>query len=133
MYVFMLQLSDALGNSPRGTRIRKATSTNFTVAHYCKKAEYNAMDIPQKNHDFLPPEMIETLRLSSNFVVKQLYTNQFTKSGNLTISTEQNLAIFSGKRKKWGAALVSGDQKSRVSLIFKCVLWPVAPLWALQV
>ncbi|XP_065213271.1 neither inactivation nor afterpotential protein C [Planococcus citri] len=104
---------DALANCPRGTRIRKATSTNFTVAHYCKKVEYNAQDIPKKNHDFLPPEMIETLRSSGNFVVKQLFANQFTKSGNLTISTDQNLAIFSGKRKKWGAALVSGDSKSR--------------------
>lgn len=60
--------------------------------------------------------MIETFRSSSNFVIKQLYTNQFTKSGNLTITIDQNLAIFAGKRKKWGAALVSGDQKSRVSL-----------------
>ena len=59
--------------------------------------------------------MIETMRLSTNFVVKQLFTNQFTKAGNLTISTEQNISIFSGKRKKWGAALVSGDSKSRVS------------------
>lgn len=109
------QFSDTLGNSARGTRIRKNTSTNFTVAHYCKKIEYNATDIPQKNHDFLPPEMIETMRQSSNFVVKQLFTNQLTKSGNLTISTDQNLGVFSGKRKKWGAALISGDQRSRVS------------------
>jgi len=109
-------ISDTLGNSPRGTRVRKATSTNFTVAHYCKKVEYNATDIPHKNHDFLPPEMIETMRLSTNFVVKQLFSNQFSKSGNLTISTEQNIAIFSGKRKKWGAALVSGDHKSRVRM-----------------
>lgn len=112
-----LYFLDALANCPRGTRIRKATSTNFTVAHYCKKVEYNAQGIPKKNHDFLPPEMIETLRLSGNFVVKQLFANQFTRSGNLTISTDQNLAIFSGKRKKWGAALVSGDSKSRVNLI----------------
>ncbi|KAK7575499.1 hypothetical protein V9T40_011785 [Parthenolecanium corni] len=104
---------DTLANSARGTRIRKATSTKFTVAHYFKRVEYNAQDFPNKNHDFLSPEMIETLRQSSNFVIKQLFTNQFTKSGNLTISTEQNLAIFSGTRRKWGAALVSGDQKSR--------------------
>ena len=87
------------------------------MAHFCKKVEYNAQDIPRKNYDFLPPEMIETLRLSGNFVVKQLFANQFTKSGNLTISTDQNLAIFSGKRKKWGAALVSGDSKSRVNFL----------------
>ncbi len=110
-------LPDTIANTPRGTRIRKATSTNFTVAHYCKKVEYNARDFPEKNHDFLPPEMIETMRQSSNFVIKQLFTNRLTKSGNLTISTEQNLAIFTGTRRKWGAALVSGDKNSRVSAV----------------
>ena len=64
--------SDTLANSARGTRIRKATSTKFTVAHYFKRVEYNAQDIPLKNHDFLPPEMVETLRQSTNFVIKQL-------------------------------------------------------------
>lgn len=108
--------TETLANSRRGTRVRKATSVNFSVGHYARKVEYNSKEMPTKNHDFLPPELIEILSTSANSIVKQMFTNSFTRGGNLTISAEQNIAgIFSGKRKKWGTALISGDQKSRVS------------------
>jgi len=63
--------------------------------------------------DFLPLEMIEVLRESENFIVKQLFLNPLTKSGNLTISCDKNLSALTGKRKKWGAALISGDKNAR--------------------
>lgn len=42
-----------------------------------------------KNKDFLPPEMIETMRASVNITVQQLFRNKFTKTGNLTVSPSQ--------------------------------------------
>lgn len=42
-----------------------------------------------KNKDFLPPEMIETMRTSTNITVQQLFRNKLTKTGNLTVSSSQ--------------------------------------------
>lgn len=42
-----------------------------------------------KNKDFLPPEMIETMRTSTNITVQQLFRNKLTKTGNLTVSFSQ--------------------------------------------
>lgn len=42
-----------------------------------------------KNQDFLPPEMIETMRASTNMTVQQLFRNKLTKTGNLTVSPGQ--------------------------------------------
>lgn len=43
-----------------------------------------------KNKDFLPPEMIETMRASTNMNVQQLFKNKLTKTGNLTVSPGQS-------------------------------------------
>lgn len=42
-----------------------------------------------KNKDFLPPEMIETMRASTNVTLQQLFRNKLTKTGNLTVSSSQ--------------------------------------------
>ncbi|XP_008480271.1 neither inactivation nor afterpotential protein C-like [Diaphorina citri] len=96
-------------NSPKGPRIKMANSKDFCVAHYTGKVTYETRNIPRKNRDFLPPEMIETLRSSHNGIVKQLFSNQLTRSGNLTLTSDQNVLAATGKKKRWGAALVGSD------------------------
>lgn len=72
--------------------------------------------MPDKNRDFLPPEMVETLRISKNSIVKMLFTNQLTKTGNLTVAFEQQLSAKSraNQKLKWGQALVAEKQKANV-------------------
>ncbi|CAH0394342.1 unnamed protein product [Bemisia tabaci] len=106
-------IAETLESDGRGPRIKMATGKEFCVAHYTGKVCYEIKDMPEKNRDFLPPEMIETLRTSSCKIVKQMFTNQLTKSGNLTISSDQNTLVAVGKKKRWGAALVQENQKSR--------------------
>lgn len=51
-----------------------------------------------KNKDFLPPEMIETMRASTNLTLQQLFKNKLTKAGNLTAASNQSPSQ-SGKSK----------------------------------
>lgn len=54
-----------------------------------------------KNKDFLPPEMIETMRASINVTVQQLFRNKLTKTGNLTVSSSQpKVAVVRSKSEK---------------------------------
>lgn len=95
-----------------------ATTREFSVAHYTGKILYEVQDIPVKNRDFLPPEMIETMRLSEDMVIRQMFTNKMSKSGNLTMQSDQ-VVVTMGKRKRWGAALVAEKQLTRVSIYEK--------------
>lgn len=106
--------------------IRRVTPHEFSVAHYTGRVSYDVRDFPAKNRDFLPPEVVDTLRGSANVIVKTLFTNALTKTGNLTMPfDEKELGNFGGlrdsKRTKWGAALVNEKQlKTKVKkyLIF---------------
>uniref|UniRef100_A0A1B6LPF4 Neither inactivation nor afterpotential protein C n=1 Tax=Graphocephala atropunctata TaxID=36148 RepID=A0A1B6LPF4_9HEMI len=102
---------EKLQSSPKGPRVKMSSNKEFSVAHYTGKISYDVQDIPNKNRDFLPPEMIETMRLSNDTVLKQLFTNQLSKSGNLTMPSDQSAPVASGKKKRWGQALVA--EKSR--------------------
>lgn len=53
-----------------------------------------------KNKDFLPPEMIETMRASTNLTLQQLFKNKLTKTGNLTAASNQSPAAGSSGRSK---------------------------------
>ncbi|GAB0088953.1 Neither inactivation nor afterpotential protein C [Sergentomyia squamirostris] len=96
--------------------IRRVTPHEFTLAHYTGRVTYDARDFPAKNRDFLPPEVLDTLRGSVDGIVKTLFTNSLSKTGNLTMAFEQKeLGNWSGglrqkKRSKWGAALVNERQ-----------------------
>lgn len=68
-----------------------------------------------KNRDFLPPEMVETLRTSTDTIVKTLFTNKLTKTGNLTMTTEEYTRCGPNKKGKWGAALVAERGRTKVS------------------
>lgn len=60
------------------------------MAHYTGKVNYDAREMADKNKDFLPPEMIETMRASSNLTLQQLFKNKLTKTGNLTAPSIQS-------------------------------------------
>lgn len=107
---------ESLRNEPRGPRIM-AGDTNFVVAHYTGKVTYDVRAMAAKNRDFLPPEMIETLRQSADANVKLMFTNQLSKSGNLTAPSPPGGAPKPNrdgpKKTRWGAALVAESGKCR--------------------
>lgn len=111
-------MTESLRNEPRGPRIT-AGDTTFTVAHYTGKVTYDVRAMAAKNRDFLPPEMIETLRMSSDNHVKLMFTNQLSKSGNLTAPSPpagmSRPQAGNAKKSRWGAALVAETGKCRVS------------------
>ncbi|XP_055680754.1 neither inactivation nor afterpotential protein C isoform X2 [Lutzomyia longipalpis] len=93
--------------------IRRVTPHEFSVAHYTGRVTYDARDFPAKNRDFVPPEMLDTLRASGNAIVKTLFTNALTKTGNLTMPFEEATnfeGLRDSKRTKWGVALVNEKQ-----------------------
>lgn len=105
----------------RGTHVKLVNSHEFTVAHYTGKLIYDASEIAAKNRDFVPPEMIGTMRHSSYDTVKQMFTNKLTKSGNLTIVHESCLAMEKTSKNKW-SALMQESSNFRVSeMINKCI------------
>ncbi|XP_046822290.1 neither inactivation nor afterpotential protein C isoform X2 [Vespa crabro] len=91
----------------QGTHIKQISSHEFTIAHYTGKLVYDASEISEKNRDFVPPEMIETLRHSSFDVVKDMFTNKLTKAGNLTIVVDKQKTEEEKKmpKSKWGAII----------------------------
>ncbi|XP_059618004.1 neither inactivation nor afterpotential protein C [Phlebotomus argentipes] len=102
-------------NSRSSQFVRRVTPNEFSLAHYTGRVTYDARDFPAKNRDFLPPEVVDTLRASVNTIVKTLFTNQLTKAGNLTMPfDETQLNVFGdlrqSKRSKWGVALVNERQ-----------------------
>jgi myosin-3 len=69
-----------------------------------------------KNQDFLPPDIIDTMRLSSDTVVKNLFTNQFSRTGNLIMSAD-DCGIITDTKDRWGAPLIAGNtSKTRVKV-----------------
>lgn len=65
--------------------------------------------MPHKNRDFLPPEMVETMRMSANSSVRDLFAGKLTKTGNLILSHEN---IKESDTSKWSTALIAEHEKS---------------------
>ncbi|CAB3231368.1 unnamed protein product [Arctia plantaginis] len=85
----------------KGPYIKLSGSHEFSVAHYTGKVNYDCREMADKNKDFLPPEMIETMRASTNITVQQLFRNKLTKTGNLTVSSSQSkVTIAKSKSEK---------------------------------
>ena len=61
----------------------KANGLDFTVQHYAGRVTYDAMSFLEKNRNFLPPEVVQLLRTSSNPTVQFLFHCPLTKTGNL--------------------------------------------------
>lgn len=110
-------ITDAVNNR-KSPYIQRFSTHEFTIAHYTGKLNYDARDLIEKNRDFLPPEMMETLRASAEFVVKTCFTNPLSKSGNLTMAAQTDpdepSSANGRRRSKWGAALLSEKPKARV-------------------
>lgn len=94
------------------------SSKSFSVAHYSGTVSYQIKDIVEKNRDFLAPEIVETMRMSKDVVIKDLFTNRLTKSGNLTVCREKTLMVKTKNSKisRWGAALIAEKTPIRVRL-----------------
>lgn len=95
--------------------IKRANTHQFTVAHYTGTVVYDARDFSEKNRDFMPPEMVETMRTSTEDTLRIMFTNLLSKTGNLTMELEDELKAPAVKTKgsKWGAALVAEKTKNR--------------------
>ncbi|XP_049948905.1 neither inactivation nor afterpotential protein C isoform X1 [Schistocerca serialis cubense] len=110
-------IAETLRGSSKGPHLRATGPFEFSVAHYTGKVTYNATDMAEKNRDFLPPEMIETLRQSTDPVIRQLFTNQLSRPGNLTFTPEEQEAATTPstekKKSKWGRALVAENTRMR--------------------
>lgn len=111
-------ISDALKTSGPGVHVKSISNHEFTIAHYTGKLVYEASEISEKNRDFLPPEMIETLRLSAAEPIAQMFTNKLTRSGNLTMVVNHPKAPEKTTKGKWGAVLLQENTKQRVSVRF---------------
>lgn len=92
--------------SNKNAHVQRVSKHEFSVAHYTGKVTYDARDMADKNRDFLPPEMVVTLRASNDAVVKILFANLLSKTGNLTVANQQ-------QHDKWSHALVAEKQKGR--------------------
>lgn len=96
---------------------RSGSVSQFAVAHFTGSVTYDARDFSEKNRDFLPPEMVETMRTSNDPILKIMFTNLLSKTGNLTMDTDSEVKIpVDGEKKKqskWGAALVAEKTKTR--------------------
>lgn len=106
-------------NTRRSPFVQRYSSYEFIVAHYTGRVTYDARDLVEKNRDFIPPEMLETMRTSSEHIVKLCFTNSLTKTGNLTMAMdshqpEPNQNVRRGS--KWGKALIKEKPKCRVRL-----------------
>uniref|UniRef100_A0A182IJF2 non-specific serine/threonine protein kinase n=1 Tax=Anopheles atroparvus TaxID=41427 RepID=A0A182IJF2_ANOAO len=96
--------------------IKRASGHEFTVAHYTGRITYDARGMADKNRDFIPPEMVETLRASGEPIIKIMFSNQLSRTGNLTMAAEEALGMPSdkpSKKKRWGAALVAEKSKAK--------------------
>lgn len=75
-------------------RIEIQDHSRFSVAHYTGRVTYDSKSMPEKNRDYLPPEIIETLRNSENSVVSNLFINKLNRGGNLMSAEEAKSTKF---------------------------------------
>jgi len=113
---FLIYIIDALEINPKEPYIHVVSSKSFSVSHYSGTVSYQLKDVLEKNRDFLAPEVVETLRMSKDNVIKDLFSNRLTKSGNLTVCREKTLMVKNKNSKisRWGAALMSEKTPIRV-------------------
>ncbi|XP_062548294.1 neither inactivation nor afterpotential protein C [Armigeres subalbatus] len=96
--------------------IKRASGHEFSIAHYTGRITYDARDLADKNRDFIPPEMIETLRNSTEPIVSIMFSNQLSRTGNLTMAADEvegKQTQKPTKKKRWGAALVAEKGKAK--------------------
>lgn len=77
--------------------------------------------MPQKNKDFLPPEMVETLRMSSNSHLRDFFACKLTKTGNLIFP--QEVIKECTTKSKWSSALVAEHEKNNKQVNFASYIY----------
>lgn len=78
--------SDYIENEKKRNHVSIINGMEFSIAHYTGKVTYDAKEMPDRNRDFVPPEIIETLRQSKDPMIKALFVNKLSKMGNLFVS-----------------------------------------------
>lgn len=61
----------------------------FSIAHFTGRVSYNSKEMSDKNRDFLPAEVIETLRESANPIIRSLFLNKLDKTGCLVLNFDR--------------------------------------------
>lgn len=97
--------------------VTRVGNTEIGIAHYTGKVSYDAREWPEKNRDFVPPEMFEVLRLSTDPLIKAMSSNPLSKTGNLTLAFESPPQPKHAKG-KWTGALVAENNRAKVGEIF---------------
>lgn len=69
--------------TPERIYINKINGLEFCVNHYTGKVTYDSKEMPDRNRNFLPPEIIDTLRQSNDSIIKSFFTSKLSKAGNL--------------------------------------------------
>lgn len=59
------------------------------------------------------------MRTSTDNIIKLMFTNKLSKTGNLTMAVDEtpNIDVKPNKKSKWGAVLVAENKKVRVSFL----------------
>lgn len=64
--------------------------SSFTVQHFAGNVRYRMAGIFGRNRDFLPAELIEVMRNSTNARLASLFINKLTRTGQLTTDPSAN-------------------------------------------
>ncbi|XP_072378886.1 neither inactivation nor afterpotential protein C [Diabrotica undecimpunctata] len=73
---------------------------SFSIVHYTGKVTYNCRKMPDRNRDFLAPEIIETMRNSKNPIISLMFTSKLDRTGNMVMPSEEvrkNKYVFGSK------------------------------------
>ncbi|XP_078620440.1 myosin-IIIb-like isoform X3 [Branchiostoma floridae x Branchiostoma japonicum] len=68
----------------------KGSGLVFGVQHYAGKVVYDAKDFLEKNRDYLAPDVVLLLRQSERKLIRSLFLNPLTKTGNLANTRGSN-------------------------------------------
>ncbi|CAH1130298.1 unnamed protein product [Ceutorhynchus assimilis] len=93
--------------SQESNRIMITSATEFSVAHYTGIVPYNAKEMPNKNRDFLPPEIIETMRESDNPIIRMLFVNKLDRTGGLLLNLNRGRRNVLNSNIRGGAVISS--------------------------
>ncbi|XP_017777903.1 PREDICTED: neither inactivation nor afterpotential protein C [Nicrophorus vespilloides] len=89
---------DYLNNADH-EKVKVLSQMEFSISHFTGSVSYNAKEMADRNRDFLPPEIIESLRLSKDCIIKSFFVNKLTKTGNLFTSFDENSVTNKSKPK----------------------------------
>ncbi|KAK9870540.1 hypothetical protein WA026_008102 [Henosepilachna vigintioctopunctata] len=104
-------ITEYVSNMDNGL-ISSSKNMEFSISHFTGKINYNAKEMPDKNRDFLPPEIIETMRSSTNPLVKLLFTEKLNRTGNLIVEFDDDKTL---KTTKYTAAFKKNPNANNFS------------------